>query len=170
MDAREGLDLVKMSVAVMLLTLVIGATVSFWYIMADHSSNLQQNLDNATRSAAMERLYELQDSSDSAEAENNRDGYPLVTNVANTVSEFNEESLLYIRIRDEANSIVNGATYTYADVTLTNLSNVQKSYTPTSDAVRLLLRYSKYRCKFRITNYNYENNNFNGLEIIILNG
>lgn len=175
MNVREGIDIAKMAIACMLLVLVIGAGMSVWYIMSGHSSKLQGNLDKATNSASMERLWELQDDAKSAKADNRPERYPLVTNVANAIAEFNEDSLLYIYVYDANETITNttgsesGATFTYKDVTLTDMPNKHQSTTPTTDAVKLLLRYSAYRCDFEITEYKYGGLTYTGLKIRVLN-
>ena len=175
MNVREGIDITKMAISAMLLVLVIGAALSLWYMLEDHHSGLQTDLDRASNSASMEKLYELRDMSETAKNDNKPDKYPLVSNVANAISEFNENSLLFIYIEDEEDSILNdagtvtGATYTYKGVTLNTMPNVHMSVTPTTQAVKLLLRYSKYRCKFEIVDYTYKNLTYTGIKIRILN-
>ena len=176
MNVREGIDITKMAISVMLLVLVIGAGLSMWYMMEDHQSKLQRKMNKASSSAAMEKLYELRDISDSAKADNKPEHYPLVSNVANAINEFNEDSLLFVYVKDEQQTIVPdtgadvGVTYTYEDVVLNNMPNVKQSVTPTTDVLKLLLRYSKYRCKFEIVDYTYDKLTYTGLKVFILNG
>lgn len=175
MNVREGIDITKMAISVMLLVLVIGAGLSMWYMMEDHQSDLQSKMNKASSSAAMEKLYELRDISDSAKADNKPEHYPLVSNVANAINEFNEDSLLFVYVQDEQQTIVSdtgtdeGVTYTYKGVVLAGRPNVKQSVTPTTDVLKLLLRYSKYRCRFEIIDYKYDELTYTGLQIFILN-
>jgi hypothetical protein len=177
MNINEGKDLVKMAITVLLISLVISAAMSLWYLLFSKEQKLQSDLEKAANSASMERLYELQDISYSA-----KDGtgkYPLVTNVVSALSEFNEQDLLfiYIDVTKNGSTFDKGSIYTYTDVNLTtaNTGGFQdpdfetiESDIPVTVACRKLLVYSHRRCFVEMFETPYGGNNLIGLRISIV--
>ena len=62
MRNNEPIDLAKAAIGIMLLCLLIGATVSFFYMIYDKTDERIDSMQKAATSSNMERLYELQDS------------------------------------------------------------------------------------------------------------
>ena len=61
MRNNEPIDLAKAAIGIMLLCLLIGATVSFFYMIYDKTDERIDSMQKAATSSNMERLYELQD-------------------------------------------------------------------------------------------------------------
>lgn len=175
MNNQEGFDLAKMAVSVLMLSLLIGAVMSVWYFMFGTEQKLQASMDKATRSAAVERLYELEDVSNAAKEGSGQ--YPLVTNVVNILSEFNEQDLLfiYVDVTENGNDFYNGALYTYEGVVLggidtTGLPDPNKiSCTqPVTEACKKLLLYSRYRCYVDMFETKYDNMVYTGIRVSVI--
>lgn len=180
-----------MAVTALLVVLVISALMTTWYLMSDHSSKVARNLEVAANSAAAEKLYQLAEQSTNADvgtqfksAEATINDHPLVTTVVNTLSEFNEDSLLYIYVVD-AKSTTNfrdANLYTYQGYTIQNESSLNGgsgitgfgshkttySITPTTDAVKQLLTYSQNRCHLTIVDVKNSGNNFIGVVVEVI--
>lgn len=184
MNIREGIDITKMAIGCMLLALLIGAVFIMWYLVSGAESKVQRNMDTATNSAATERLYEMQDATFTADASGNYEDYPLVTNVCSTLSEYNEDSLLFVycTARDiQTNTYSNSHWYTYEDVILNNLpssfpgvSTATQLYPdtqiPITYAVKELFTYTQYRCRLQLVDYNYDNMTYTGIIVEVLVG
>ena len=179
MNINEGKDLVKMAITVLLISLVISAAMSLWYLLFSKEQKLQSDLEKAANSASMERLYELQDISYAA-----KDGtgtYPLVTNVVSALSEFNEQDLLfiYIDVTKDGYTFTNGSIFTYEGVNLTTVNTggfqvpqseleTVESSIPVTVACRKLLVYSHRRCFVEMFETPYGGNNLIGLRISVV--
>ena len=209
MRADEGITLTKMAVVAMLTTLVLGAMFALFYFMSEKTSGVQDSMNKATNTAATERLYQLQEQSETADvtAANNVsagmnpvdaakqciDDHPLVTTCASIISEYNEDSLLYIYITphsdNESVDKDSSHVYTFNGVTLTsNEFNVEdtgsgttmlwgssgitarvfQSDTPKTAAMKELLIYSQYRCHVHMVSVPYNGQTFTGIVIEIL--
>lgn len=181
MNAREGIDLAKMAVACLLMCLVIGAGFTVWYLMENQESKFQDSMEKATVSSYMDRMWDFHNTSATALAENEYDDMPLVTNAANAISEFNEDSLLFVYI-DEVHKnssgtysvYKNGHLYTYTGVTISNVSatfkttpTVSNSEQPTTHSVKQLLKYSECRCFVEVAPVTYSNMEYTGIRISV---
>lgn len=168
MNVREGIDLAKMAIVCSTVCLVISSILGVWYLLSDSETKYQHSMENAVNSTVMDRFHDFQDESVNASLENDFERYPLVTTVANALSEFSEDSLLYIYIRRYDTSGVTPTVndkhiYTYADIDDNELKGalgdnsvtVHHSDVPTSASVRKLLTYSKNRCSLRIADAVY---------------
>lgn len=177
MNIDEGKDLVKMAVAVLLFSLVIGAGLSVWYMLFSKEQELQSDLQQATNSATMERLYELQDISYTAKS--GEGNYPLVTNVVSTLSEFNEQDLLfiYVDVTQNGSNFYDGSIFTYEGVTLADLdtgglqaapADVITSSNPLTLACKKLLAYSSRRCFLELFETEYGDMTYTGIRISVV--
>lgn len=185
MNIREGIDLVKMAVVAMCVSIVIGAMVTIFYLTYDPATEVTRNMEKAVVTSSAERLYDLSQQSEAADAIVDADklveAHPLVTNVCNVLTEFNEDSLLYVYVTQFNGSSI-GHLYTYEEVGITTGATLDKSSNPedptyalpdgatykafassvpVSYAVKDLLQYSQYRCHCAVRNVNY-----NGLKYI----
>lgn len=142
MNAKEGIDMTKMAVVVMTVSLVISAIAMLYYFASDQESQLVDSMEKATLSAQTERLYQLQEQSETADvdaaakraaganevevAKKCIEDHPLVTTVSSVVNEYNEDGLLYIYIvphtTNETNDAKDAHVYTYTGVSLTSSS------------------------------------------------
>lgn len=170
MNATEGITLTKMAITAMLVSLVLLASFSIWYFLSDKMSDVQRSMDNAVSTAATERLYELQEMSLTATTTKEYDDYPLVTNVCNALSEYNEDSLLFVYCTAhdiKTNTYSNSHWYTYDGVTISPIPTSWPGYSsatqlyphtqiPVTYAVKQLLSYSKYRCNMNVVEYEYQ--------------
>ena len=140
MNAKEPLDLAKMSIIVLLLCLTISATAGFFYYLYDTTDERVNTMEQATLSAPMEKLFQLEDQSSSG-------NYPLVTNVVSALTEFQESDLLYITVKGSPS-----VTYTYSGVNLTTISGneINQSAIPVTAAAKALLPYSDSRCILKL--------------------
>jgi hypothetical protein len=156
-----------MAIGVSLTVLLLGAVLGVWYLMSSHESKLQASMETASLSAATERLYEFQDMSQTADVTGVYEDHPLVTNVCNALSEYNEDSLLFIYVTvKDGNSYTDTHYYTYNGVSLNSTSlssfpghsSATQLYSgteiPVTYAVKQLLTYSQYRCHVELGNYN----------------
>lgn len=150
MRANEPADVMKWAIALFLFALVIGATVYLFYFLYDTSDSRIDSMQKATTSSTTERLYELQDKYLSSSGDWNQ--YPLVTTVANTLREYDEDSLLYITI-----TTPDGATiiYKYADNINLTAGGVEilTSDVPVMEAVKYLLQFSDCRTEILLGEY-----------------
>ena len=182
MNAKEGVDLAKMAIAVMLTILALSAVFMLWYFLYDEESALQDSLNAATLSAATERLYEMQDATFVADDSKEYEDYPLVSNVCSTLSEYNEDGLLFIycTARDVSTGKYSDSHwYTYDGVVLKSLPSsfpgvatatqlYPNTQIPVTYAVKSLLPYSQYRCRLQLVDYDYEGLTYTGVIIEVL--
>lgn len=165
MFGNEGIQMSKMAIAVLLVCLLVGSTVSFFYMMYDNTDQRVKKMEEATNSSDMERLYELADLTTTNGL--SPDELPLVTNVVSALTSFSEDSLLYIYVIPPADSD-ECTVYVYDDATTVesaegvhkNVSNIPVTY-----ACRQLLQYSNSRCEVRL----YNVNSMTGVHIAIQN-
>lgn len=163
MNAREGIDLAKMAIISSLVCLLISSVLGSWYLLSDSETRYQRSMENAVSSTVMDRFYDFEEESTNATNEGDFERFPLVSSVAHALSEFNEDSLLYIYIRRVDTSgpspVVNDKNlYTYAGLNGSEISGaigdssikVHHSEVPTSSSVQQLLKYSKNRCSLSI--------------------
>ncbi len=193
MNAREGLDIAKMAITCMLVTLVLGAAFGVWYLCYQPMSDVQRSMTQATNTSATERLRDLQDQSESADKATDPDdietGHPLVTSVANILSEYDDDSLLYVYIVNiGAGSPKDGQLYTYEGVAVNTLANndvdangnmlpgittctrYADSTVPVTQAVKSLLTYSQYRCHVHLQNTTYNGMQYTGVVVEVMGG
>ena len=63
MNAKEGTDLVKMSITVLMLILLIGAVLGLWYMLSDKTNDYVRHMNEASASVNMDKFRELEDMS-----------------------------------------------------------------------------------------------------------
>lgn len=149
MRNNEPIDLAKTAIGIMLLCLLIGATVSFFYMIYDKTDERIDSMQKAATSSNMERLYELQDKTLADTGD--MSGYPLGPLVANVLTEFSEESLLYIQVTTPQGIPGQPPTttvYTYTDITnITGVdsNSIDNSDLPVTAAVKKILAHSDCR-------------------------
>lgn len=186
MHIEEATTLTKIAIICTLVTMLIGACLSVWYLMWDNTTEIERKLERASSSASAEKLYQLQDQSMAADESDSSDKikeHPLVTTAANTLSEFDEDSLLYIYVVNTPSSQPNtpkGANlYTYENYTISDhgtgrrpagweSKQVYNSNNPVTDAVKYLLTYSQYRCHLHIQEVTNSGNSYIGIIIEVL--
>ncbi len=185
MNATEYTTLTKMAIICCFTILVIGAVATVWYLMWDHSSDIERKWESAVNSASTEKLYQLQEQSETADKSDGvtRDvieAHPLVTTVANTLSEFDADSLLYVYVvEDHAGSPRGNHLYTYTGVAITghgtgdtppgwNTKTTYSSDTPVTHSVKDLLTYSKYRCHLHMQEVEYGGTKLIGVVVEVL--
>ena len=177
MNINEGVTLVKMAVAVLVLSLTISAVMSVFYLMSNFENKTRHQLSKAKESASIDRLYELDNQSKIADK---GDGvFPLVTNVVNTLTELEDVDLLFVYTdytKDGLN-FTDGHIFTYDTVSITNAhTSGLKASTITQHkspdlipiATRHLLSYSKQRCYLEIFETKYNNVNYTCIRISII--
>lgn len=151
MNARESVDLMKGAIGLMLLCLLIGATVSFFYMLYDNTDERVHSMQKAVTSSGTERLFELQDKTLSDEGDFKN--FPLVTNVANVLKEYNEDALLYILITPP-NGQGNPVCFTYSDTNIQPSGfETDASQIPVTMACKYLLGFSNCRASVRLGTY-----------------
>lgn len=166
MNAREGVDLAKMAVVASLVCLVISSVLGVYFLLSDSETKYQRSMELAVSTTVMDRFHDFEDESVNASLENDFERYPLVSNVANALSEFNEDSLLYVYVRrydSETGATTDKTVFTYAQVNDSDLQgalgdntiSIKHTESPTSDSVKKLLTYSKNRCSLQIADAVY---------------
>ena len=91
MNAREGVDMVKMAIACLLLTLLIGATLGVWYYMSSSAYQAQSQMEKSVDTAKADNLFDL--------TQYTRDeGLVAVPTVVSAITEFDDGDLLFIRV------------------------------------------------------------------------
>lgn len=141
MNSKEGTDLVKASIIILLIVLVLGATLALFYLMSDKTNDYVRSMNKATTSVNMDKFRELQDMS-----QQRSDGV-LTSVVAASLQEFKDDDLLYIQVICPDKSVI---VYTYDSVDVSaGLSGSYEtvvSVTPTVDCTKKLLQYTDKRC------------------------
>ena len=91
MNSREGMDMVKMSISVLLLTLLIGAIMGMFYFASDSGYREQKHLEDAAESGKADNLFDL--------TQYTRDVslVPVPTAVS-AITEFEDEDVLFVRV------------------------------------------------------------------------
>ncbi|MCM1215118.1 MAG: hypothetical protein NC548_11430 [Lachnospiraceae bacterium] len=157
MRSNESVDMMKWAIALLLLCLLIGATLSFFYMLYDNTDRRIDSMQKAATSSNMDRLYDLQDNT----LQNSGDihHYPLCSNVVSALTEFNEDDLLYISVitPDGDTWVFTYGTENNADgnnPVLTGVpGTVSYSQIPVTMACRLLLGYSDCRSELVLGKY-----------------
>lgn len=141
MNSKEGTDLVKASIVVLLIVLVLGATLALFYLMSDKTNDYVRSMNKATTSVNMDKFRELQDMS-----QQRSDGV-LTSVVAASMQEFKDDDLLYIQVICPDGKVI---VYTYDSVDvsagLSGSYETVTSTTPTVDCTKKLLQYTDKRC------------------------
>lgn len=163
MDSKEGFDIVKMAITVLLLVLLIGAALSVFYMLTDKTNDYVKSMSKANNSVNMDKFREMGDMCKNEE-------YVLVTVVASAIQEFKDDDLLYIRVVGAGNDIV----YTYDGVNLSSLfqgttttTTTVKSSVPTSMCAKQLLQYTDKRCKVEVDDLTEQGFDMSGITITI---
>lgn len=153
MRSQEGVDMLKWAIAILLLCLLLGTTIAFFYMLYDNTDRRIDSMEKAATSSNMDRLYDLQDTTFSNTGDIG--SYPLCSNIVSALQEFSEEDLLYIQtISPEGDVWV----FTYGDTNIQEPGNgctVQKSQIPVTEACRYLLAYSDCRAELSLGKYDY---------------
>lgn len=163
MNTKEPFDLAKMAITLLLVCLVVGATTGFFYMLYDNTDKRIDDMEKATESASMDRIYDLVQQYESNKGD--FDAYPLVTNVVSALTEFQESDLLYVAVDISQGQVhhvgaddVYAFTYTGTNLT-TVVPNAALTFTtvqsdiPVTDASKLLLPYSNCRCEIYLYRY-----------------
>ena len=134
MNAKEGTDLVKMSITALMLVLLIGAVLGLWYMLSDKTNDYVRHMNEASASVNMDKFRELEDMS-----KTNADGV-LTSVVSAALQEFRDDDLLYIYtiVPNHDKPII----YTYETTDVSNSFNVanctlDRSTTPTVHCSKL---------------------------------
>ena len=146
MRGNEPVDLMKSAIAVMLVCLLLGATLSFFYMLFDNTDSRIHSMEKATSSSSTERLAALQDKT--FEKTGDISNLPLVANIVNVLQEYSEDDLLFVQIHDPMYFTTD--IYTYTGTTLVGVENpdsIHASDIPVTEAVRHLLGYSNCRAE-----------------------
>ena len=177
MNSEEGISLAKMSVGVLLFTLLVSGVMLMWYMLYYNQNKLTASWEQSAVSAAHERLNDLVTQSDHADAMCVTPGapatkvelgyYPLVTNIANALS---EDSLVFVSIYDSSTATTEVFAYSGTESAFgssagfnvgTGGVNMHYSIDPISQATTYLLKhYHNNRCKLRQINVGYESNTY----------
>lgn len=151
MNSREPFDLAKIAIGLLLVVLVIGATIAHFYGLFDTTDRRIDSMQKATASAAMDRLYDLKDLSDTNAYQ--LDKLPLVTNIVSALSDFSNEDLLYIIVKLPQEMGDVKELFVYEGVTITNPGSgvtIHESDIPMTEACRLLLQYSNCTARLNV--------------------
>lgn len=186
MRADEGLDLAKMAIACLLLCLLLGAVFLMWNMLYAPTREMEIGMEVSATDAVRERLMSLQDSSNAADADaslmSSEDivaAHPLVTQVTHTLSEFDDNDLLFVFVCENKDTVTsNGWMFTYPGVTYSNTSilpvapgpgqTINDSEVPTAMAVKHLRQYSKHRCHLTIAPVENGGNTYIGIIVEVL--
>ncbi len=139
METREHVDLVKMAITAMMVTMVLGAMFSLFYFVYTAASKKSSEMQDTITSSSTEKLSDLCNATNSGDM-------PWVTSVINALSEVEDTNLLYVQVID--NSSGDQLYFTYPDVTLTGVSAslVRQVELPLDEASKYLLGYTNCRC------------------------
>ena len=166
MNAKEGTDLVKMSITALMLVLLIGAVLGLWYMLSDKTNDYVRHMNEASASVNMDKFRELEDMS-----KTNADGV-LTSVVSAALQEFRDDDLLYIYtiVPNHDKPII----YTYETTDVSNSFNVanctlDRSTPPTVHCAKLLLQYTDQRCTVEVQDVVANDLNFVGLIIKVIN-
>lgn len=141
MQSREHVDLVKMAITAMMVTLVLSALLSLFYFLYTQVSKASYSVTQTVTSTTTEKLSDLCNTTNSGD-------YPWVTSVANAISEVDDANLLYVQVINKNTTPETQMYFTYNDVTISGVPTSQiKAYTsPLDEASKYLLGYSNKRC------------------------
>lgn len=129
MNANEGISMVKMSVAVLMLVLLIGAIMGMFYYMSDSGYKAQKHMENAASSGKADNLFDL--------TQYTRDtGLIPVPTAVSAITEFEDQDLLYVRVcvLDKDGKAASDEVYIPQDT----------DYTFTTDSNKTVVTYNKY--------------------------
>lgn len=172
MNAREGVDMVKMAIAVLILVLLIGAVLTVWYLMQDTTVESVAKMEKAANSSTAERMYELSDYT------NSNNETVAVPTVVNALSEFTEGDLVFImNVVHKDDGSISKDLYTYKDLQQNvDIQNVEAGVTwhndsnlPINTACKQLLLHSKQECKVTVNDIETSNGTMIGVIIEVFN-
>lgn len=165
MNSREHIDLTKMAITAMMVTLVLGALLALFFFLYTFMSKKSTDAQQIITTTSTEKLSDLCNATNSGDM-------PWVTSVINSLTEVEDPNLLYIQVVD--NNTGAETFFTYEDVSLqgVNLANVKQYQMPIDACCQYLLGFSNKRCGVQ---YLQDNNNlaagglpFDCLQITIL--
>lgn len=184
MDGREGFDLAKMAIAVLILIILVSVVVGLFHMLYTPSVSFQEDVGVKANNAVMDKLYGIQDISNAADAdaavlstEEIIAAHPLVTLASSAISELGQNDLLFVFVCENKNTVTsNGWMFTYDSVVFNNTSvlpcipthTVDDSSVPTDMAVKHLLQYSKSRCHLSVVDVDYGGQDYYGVIVEVL--
>lgn len=184
MDGKEGFDLVKMGIAVLILVLFISAVFVLFNMLYTPTASIEQSTEESANAAVMDKLYAIQDMSNAADAdasvlstEEIIKAHPLVTQASSAISELGSNDLLFVFVCENKNTMTSkGWMFTYENVTFNNTSvlpcppteTVNDTLVPTDMAVKHLLQYSANRCHLSVVDVDYNGQDYYGVIVEVL--
>ena len=146
MNGKEGVDMAKMSVGCLLLTLLIGTTMGLWYFSQNSANKTIYQMEEATNSARSDRLWKLDEHC-------KVEGSITVPTAVSALTEFADGDLLYIRVVDTDSGfdtlyvpqgISSTVTFASTNGSTPNIEDTEMRYV--NNACRKLLQYSDSNC------------------------
>lgn len=184
MEGKEGFDLVKIAIGVLILVLVISAVYGLFNMLYTPSAKLEIDMETKATGAVMDKLYTIQDASNAADAdasvmstEEIKEAHPLVTQASNVISELSASDILFIYVCENKDTVTsNGWMFTYRGVTFSNTSvlpcppsnTINDTDVPADMSVKHLLQYSALRCHLSVVNVDYNGQDFYGVIVEVL--
>lgn len=160
MRSHEGVDMMKWAIAILLLCLLIGTTLAFFYMLYDNTDRRIDSMQKAATSSNMDRLHDLRDATLTHEGDIGR--YPLCTNIISVLKEFSEEDLLYIQVvTPNSSESVMDYVFTYTGTNISGDSTVRESDIPVTEACRFMLAYSDCRAELSLGKFDISGSNTN---------
>lgn len=169
MNGREGIDMAKMAVSVLLCSLLVGTVVTFFYVFVTIGNKSYGDTKQKVETVNMEKLYTMQDQSLTADnlTIGSTKAHPLVSAAASTLLEYDEKDLIYIYVtcryvKPDGTFAYRGShLFTYTGVAFTpgvlNVlpgysAGIQYSYKDTilNETAKYLNQWAKERCHLSV--------------------
>lgn len=168
MEAREHIDLTKMAVTAMMVTLVLSAMLALFFFLYKVLSDAATDTQQVITTTSTDKLYDLCDATNSGE-------YPWVTSVINAITEVDDANLLYVQVIDNTATPSTQLYFTYNDVTITGapVSQIRQNTSPLDECSKYLMGFTNKRCGVQYLTDNagidVDGLRFDCLQITILN-
>lgn len=149
MQPREHVDLAKMAITAMMVTLVLGALLALFFFLYTFLSHKTTDVQQVITQTSTEKLSDLCNATNSGDM-------PWVTSVINALTEVDDSNLLYVQVVD--NNSGDEIFFTYDDITIQGVdqSKVKQFQLPMDACCQYLLGFSNKRCGIQ---YLEDNNN-----------
>lgn len=149
MQPREHVDLAKMAITAMMVTLVLGALLALFFFLYTFLSHKTTDVQQVITHTSTEKLSDLCNATNSGDM-------PWVTSVINALTEVDDSNLLYVQVVD--NNSGAEIFFTYDDITIQGVdqSKVKQFQLPMDACCQYLLGFSNKRCGIQ---YLEDNNN-----------
>lgn len=149
MNAEEPVDLAKMAVAAMLLALLLGIAVTFFYFLYSNLSAKQSTTKDIIQATSLEKFYALEQQTQTADG--GAGEYPLVSSVVNAFTELDSADVMYYDIYSKNSTVrkcfvLDNDTVSYMGLP----ADAIRTQVMTTDVSKYLMTFVGQRCALEI--------------------